>query len=214
MLMLSERVRQLGAGILTSAGILGIVVGLAAQRSIANLLVGLQIAVTQPIRIDDVVIIENEWGRIEEITSTYVAVRLWDLRRLMVPLTYFIEKPFQNWTRTSAEVLGTVYLYTDYRVDVEAVRRELLKILRESELWDGRVWGFQVTDAKESVLELRALMSASDASKAWDLRCAVREKLVLYMQRYHSSCLPRFRVQVEPAGPEEVTDSGGKTGGC
>ena len=206
MLMLSDKVRQLGTGILTSAGVLGIVVGLAAQRSIANLLVGLQIAVTQPIRIDDVVIIENEWGRIEEITSTYVAVRLWDLRRLVVPLTYFIEKPFQNWTRTSAEILGTVFLYTDYGVDVEAVRRELLNILQRSALWDGKVWGLQVTNARESGLELRALMSAADASMAWDLRCEVREKLVLFLQRNHLSSLPRFRVEMRPAADGEAAD--------
>lgn len=203
MLMLSDKVRQLGTGILTSAGVLGIVVGLAAQRSIANLLVGLQIAVTQPIRIDDVVIIENEWGRIEEITSTYVAVRLWDLRRLVVPLTYFIEKPFQNWTRASAEILGTVFLYTDYGVDVEALRRELLNILQQSPLWDGKVWGLQVTSARESGLELRALMSAADASMAWDLRCEVREKLVLFLQRHHPSSLPRFRVEMRPPADGE-----------
>ncbi|MCU0574384.1 MAG: mechanosensitive ion channel family protein [Syntrophobacteraceae bacterium] len=206
MLMLSDRVRQLGTGILTSAGVLGIVVGLAAQRSIANLLVGLQIAVTQPIRIDDVVIIENEWGRVEEITSTYVTVRLWDLRRLVVPLTYFIEKPFQNWTRTSAEILGTVFLHTDYGVDVEAVRRELLSILQRSALWDGKVWGLQVTNARESGLELRALMSAADASMAWDLRCEVREKLVLFLQKNHPSSLPRFRVEMRPPAGGEPAD--------
>lgn len=201
-LMLSEKVRQLGTGILTSAGILGIVVGLAAQRSIANLLVGLQIAVTQPVRIDDVVVIEKEWGRIEEITSTYVAVRLWDLRRLMVPLSYFIEKPFQNWTRTSAEIIGTVYLHTDYLVNVEVLRQELLKILHQSTLWNGRVCALQVTDARKDGLELRALMSASDASKAWDLRCEVREKLVLFLQENCPSSLPRVRVEMETSQQE------------
>ena len=212
MLMLSEKVRQLGTSILASAGILGIVVGLAAQRSIANLLVGLQIAVTQPIRIDDVVVIENEWGRIEEITSTYVAVKLWDLRRLIVPLTYFIEKPFQNWTRTSAAILGTVYIYTDYRADVDALRRELLRILQSSKIWDGKVWGLQVTNAKEQGLELRALMSARDASRAWDLRCEVREKLVLFLQTNFPSSLPRVRLELGATGHE--ADEGVKRGAC
>lgn len=197
-LMLFEKVRQLGASILTSAGILGVVVGLAAQRSIANLLVGLQIAITQPMRIDDVVIVENEWGRIEEITSTYVAIRLWDLRRLIAPLTYFTEKPFQNWTRTSAEILGTVYLYTDYTIPVEAVRKELLRVLKESELWDGKVWGLQVTNATENAVELRALMSAADASMAWDLRCEVREKLIAFIRSAFPQSLPRKRAEIAP----------------
>lgn len=202
MLMLFDKVRQLGAGILTSAGIAGVVVGFAAQRSLANLLVGIQIAITQPIRIDDVVIVENEWGKIEEITSTYAVVRIWDLRRLIVPLTYFTEKPFQNWTRTSAEILGTVYLYTDYGIPVEALRGELERVLENSPRWDGKVCGLQVTDAREKCLELRALMSASDASLAWDLRCEVREALITFIQERFPEYLPKTRAEIRPDGAE------------
>jgi hypothetical protein len=163
MLMVFESVRQFGASILASAGIAGIIIGFAAQRSIATLLAGFQIALTQPIRVDDVVIVENEWGRIEEITLTYVVVRIWDLRRLIVPITHFIEQPFQNWTRVSADILGTVFLYVDYTVPVDALRAELTRILRRRALWDGKVNVLQVTDAKEHTLEVRALASAADA---------------------------------------------------
>ena len=197
MLMVFERLRQMGASLLASAGIVGMVIGLAAQRSIANLLVGLQIAFTQPIRLDDVVIVENEWGRIEEITSTYAVVRLWDLRRLIVPLTYFTEKPFQNWTRVSADLLGTVFLYVDYAVRVEAVRSELHEILKQSKLWDGKVWNLQVTDSKPQGMELRALMSAANASAAWDLRCQVRERLVTFLQERYPESFPKLRAELK-----------------
>jgi small-conductance mechanosensitive channel len=195
-LMTFEKVRQLGTTILASAGVVGIVVGMAAQRTIATFIAGIQIAITQPIRVDDVVIVENEWGRIEEITLTYVVVRIWDLRRLIVPITYFIEKPFQNWTRISADILGTVYLYTDYTVPVDAVREELQKILKESDHWDGKVCGLVVTNATEQTLELRALMSATDASLAWDLRCEVREKLIEFIKREYPEALPRVRAEL------------------
>jgi small-conductance mechanosensitive channel len=204
MLMVFDAVRQLGTSILASAGVAGIIVGFAAQRSIATVLAGFQIAMTQPIRLDDVVIVENEWGRIEEITLTYVVVLIWDQRRLIVPINYFIEKPFQNWTRISADLLGTVYLYTDYTVPVSALREELDRILAGTKLWDGRVKGIQVTDAKENVLEVRVLVSAADASAAWDLRCLVREKLVDFLQRTHPDSLPRTRAEVsrgQPARP-------------
>ncbi len=193
-LMVFEPVRQLGTSILASAGIAGIIVGLAAQRSIATLLAGLQIAITQPIRLDDVVIVEGEWGRVEDITLTYVMVRIWDLRRLVVPITYFIEQPFQNWTHRSADVLGTVFLQVDYTVPVEAVRDELGRILTASPLWDGKVNVLQVTEARERTIELRALASASDASRAWDLRCEVREKLVAFIREHYPETLPRVRV--------------------
>ena len=193
MLMVFEPVRQFGASILASAGIAGIVIGFAAQRSIATLLAGFQIALTQPIRVDDVVIVENEWGRIEDITLTYVVVRIWDLRRLVVPITYFIERPFQNWTRASAELLGSVLLYVDYTVPVEAVRAELTRILESSGFWDGKVNTLQVTDMKEHTLELRALASAVDASLAWDLRCEIRERLVSFLQERYPDSLPRVR---------------------
>jgi hypothetical protein len=181
---------------LASAGIVGLVIGFATQKTVSTVLAGLQIAITQPIRVDDVVIVENEWGRIEEITLTYVVVRLWDLRRLVVPITYFIEKPFQNWTRVSADLMGTVSIYSDYTLPVQSLREELHSILRASNLWDGRVWGLQVTGATERALELRALMSASDASSAWDLRCDVREKLVAFIQNKYPESLPRLRAEL------------------
>jgi small-conductance mechanosensitive channel len=196
MLMTFERVRVLGTSILASAGIAGIIVGLAAQRSIATWLAGLQIAITQPIRLDDVVIVESEWGRVEEITLTYVVVRIWDLRRLIVPITYFLEKPFQNWTRVSADILGTVFLYVDYTIPIQTVREELRRILESSEQWDGRVCVLQVTNASERTVELRALMSAPDASSAWELRCKVREKLIEFVQRNYPNALPKVRAEI------------------
>ncbi len=199
-LMTFEKVRQLGTTILASAGIIGIVVGIAAQKTIGTFIAGLQIAISQPIRIDDVVIVENEWGRIEEITLTYVVVRIWDQRRLIVPVTYFIEKPFQNWTRISADILGTVFIYTDYSVPIDVVRQQLQKILNESELWDKRVCVLQVTNTSEKTIELRALMSAADASTAWGLRCLVREKLVEFLRDKYPSALPKIRAELESAG--------------
>jgi len=197
MLMVFQPVRQLGTAMIASAGVAGIVIGFAAQKSLGTLLAGFQIAMTQPIRIDDVVIVEGEWGKIEEITLTYVVVCIWDLRRLVVPITYFIEKPFQNWTRTSADLLGTVFLQVDYGVPVEAVREELTRILEASPNWDRKVNVLQVTDAKERTLELRALASSSDASRSWDLRCEVREKLVAFMQKNYPDSLPRLRTTLE-----------------
>ena len=201
MLMVFEAVRQFGTSILASAGIAGIIIGFAAQRSIATLLAGLQIAITQPIRLDDVVIVENEWGKIEDITLTYVTVRIWDQRRLIVPITYFIEQPFQNWTRTSAEILGTVFFHVDYRVPLDAIRAEFERILRVSPYWDGKVQVVQVTEAREHTLEIRALASAADASLAWDLRCEVREKLVEFLQREHPGSLPRVRAELHAEAP-------------
>jgi small-conductance mechanosensitive channel len=197
MLMVFQSVRQLGTAMIASAGVAGIVIGFAAQKSLGTLLAGFQIAMTQPIRIDDVVIVEGEWGKIEEITLTYVVVAIWDLRRLVVPITYFIEKPFQNWTRTSADILGSVFLQVDYGVPVDAVRAELTRILESSANWDRKVNVLQVTDAKERTLELRALASSSDASKSWDLRCEVREKLVAFVQQNYPGSLPRVRATLE-----------------
>jgi small-conductance mechanosensitive channel len=194
MLMTFPRVRQLGTTILASAGIIGIVVGMAAQRTIGTFIAGLQIAFTQPIRVDDVVIVENEWGRIEEITLTYVVVKIWDLRRLIVPITYFIEKPFQNWTRTSADILGTVFIYVDYTVPIDAVREELHRILKESQFWDSKVCVLQVTNTTERTVELRALASAADASSAWSLRCEIREKLIEFVRNKYPQTLPKLRV--------------------
>jgi small-conductance mechanosensitive channel len=199
MLMVFESVRQFGASILASAGIAGIIIGFAAQRSIATLLAGFQIALTQPIRVDDVVIVENEWGRIEDITLTYVVVRIWDLRRLVLPISYFLEQPFQNWTRASADILATVFLHVDYTAPLDAIREELTRILRASACWDGKVNVLQVTEAREHTLEIRALASAADASLAWDLRCEVREKLVAFLQQHHPDSLPRMRASLSTA---------------
>lgn len=203
-LMVFDPVRQLGTAILASAGVAGIVVGFAAQRSIATLLAGFQIALTQPIRIDDVVIVEGEWGRIEEITLTYVVVKIWDLRRLILPITYFLEKPFQNWTRSSADLLAYVFLYVDYDVPLDAVREKLTQILEASPLWDRKVNVLQVTDATEHSVQIRALASAADASKAWDLRCDIREKLLRFLQQRYPASLPRLRVMQDAADPRPV----------
>ena len=195
-LMSFKEVRQLGTTILASAGVIGIVMGIAAQRSIATFIAGLQIAITQPIRIDDVVIVENEWGRIEEITLTYVVVRIWDLRRLVVPITYFIEKPFQNWTRTSAHILGTVFLYVDYTVSVQRVRQELHRLLQSNDRWDREAWNLQITNLTEKTVELRALMSAQNASDAWNLRCEIREGLLNFIQTSYPQSFPKIRAEV------------------
>lgn len=202
MLMTFPAVRHLGVSLLASAGIVGVVAGLAAQRTIGNLIAGLLIAWTQPIRLDDVVVVEGEWGWIEEIGWTHVVVRIWDLRRLVLPLSYFLEKPFQNWTRQSAEILGTVFVYTDYIVPVDELRKALRGILDSSGLWDGNVCALQVTGATERGIELRALMSATDSPTAWDLRCYVREKLVEFLRTHYPESLPRTRAVV--AGPPAV----------
>ncbi len=193
MLMTFPSIRHVGITLFASAGLAGLVAGMAARSTLSNLLAGVQIALTEPIRIDDVVIVEGEWGWIEEIGTTYVVVRIWDLRRLVVPLSYFIEHPFQNWTRVTADLLGTVFVYADYTVPVEEVRAELLRILQASGMWDGKVWGLQVTDASEHTIQLRALMSAPDSGSAWDLRCHVREKLIAFLQQRHPESLPRLR---------------------
>lgn len=190
-------VENVGASLLASAGIAGIVVGMAARPALSNLLASLQLALTQPIRLDDVVIVEGEWGRIEEITNTYVVVKIWDLRRLVVPLSHFIEHPFQNWTRSTSKVLGTVFVSVDYTMPIESVREALHRILQSSSLWDGEVWNLQVVESTDRTLQLRALMSASDAGKAWDLRCYVREHLVRYLCDEHSSHLPRTRAELQ-----------------
>jgi small-conductance mechanosensitive channel len=195
-LMRFEEVQQWGATILASAGIVGLIIGFAAQKTLSTLVAGFQIAFTQPIRIDDVIIAENEWGRIEEITLTYVVMRIWDQRRLIIPINYFIEKPFQNWTRSTAELLGTVYLYCDYTIPLENVRVKLREICEASPRWDKKVCMLQITDSKETTLELRILVSAADSSSAWDLRCEVREKLITYIQENFEQHLPKVRASL------------------
>ena len=205
-LMSIPSIRQIGVTLFASAGIAGIVAGLAARPALTNLFAGVQLALTQPVRIDDVVIVEGEWGWIEEIRVTFVVVRIWDLRRMVVPLSYFIERPFQNWTRTKADILGTVVLYVDYTVPVQRVRDELHGILQADDLWDGQVWGLQVTDARERTVELRALMGARNSGDAWNLRCHVREQLIDFLQREYPGSLPRLRAEL-PEKLEKVADT-------
>jgi len=193
-LMTFNEIRRIGVSIIASAGVTGIILGFAAQKIIGGVLAGVQLAFTQPIRLDDVVVVENEWGRIEEINLTYVVVRIWDQRRLILPTTYFIEKPFQNWTRTSAEILGTVFIYTDYNVPFEELRKELTRLLQNCKYWDGKVNVLQVTNSTEKTVEIRALVSAIDSSTAWDLRVYIRENLIRFLQENYPDSLPKSRV--------------------
>jgi small-conductance mechanosensitive channel len=208
-LMTFDAVRQYGVTLFASAGVAGIIAGLAARPVLSNFLAGVQLAVAQPIRIDDAIIVENEAGNVEEITFSYVVVRLWDLRRMVVPLSYFIEKPFQNWTRTGGELIGTVFLYVDHTAPVDAIRDKLTEIVARSKLWNGKVVSLQVSDCKETTIELRALVSANNAAAAWDLRCEVREKLIDFLQREYPSALPRRRneaVETAAAKSNEAHD--------
>src|SRR5579883_201717 len=200
-LMTIGAVRQVGVSLFASAGVAGIVAGLAARPVLSNLVAGIQLAMTQPIRIEDAVIVENEWGWIEEITSTCVVVRLWDLRRMIVPLSYFMEKPFQNWTREGAAIIGSVLLYLDYTAPIGAIRQKAAQLAAESKLWNRKVVNVQVTDVtKQNTIEVRVLVSADNASAAWDLRCEIREKLVDFLRAEHSYALPRSRGEtVQPA---------------
>lgn len=198
-----ESMRKIGTGLLTGVGIGGIIVGFAAQTSLGNLLAGFQIAFTQPIRIDDVLVVEGEWGRVEEITLTYVVLKIWDERRLILPINYFIQKPFQNWTRTSADILGTVFLYMDHTVPVDAIREEFERLIITTNLWDKRVKVVQVTDVKEHTIEIRVLMSASTSSNAFDLRCFIRENLITFIQKNYPGSLPRSRNDISNLGELE-----------
>ena len=189
-----EEIREIGIGIFASAGVAGIIIGLSAQKVVGALLAGIQIAITQPFRIDDAVVVEKEWGWIEEINLTYVVIRLWDKRRLVLPSTYFLEKPFQNWTRTNADIIGSVFLYTDYTISFDAMREELTKVLKSTDLWDGQVNVLQVTDSKEHTVEVRILVSAKNSPTAWDLRVYVREKMIEFIQKNYPESLPRTRV--------------------
>jgi len=195
-LMTFSEIRKIGISIIASAGLTGIILGLAAQKLIGGILAGIQLAITQPIRLDDVVVVENEWGRIEEINLTYVVVRIWDQRRLILPSNYFIEKPFQNWTRTTAEILGTVLIYTDYNVPVEEIRKETTRLLKNCEYWDGKTNVVQITNASEKTVEVRILVSAADSSAAWDLRVYLREHLIKFLQENYPENLPHSRIKI------------------
>jgi small-conductance mechanosensitive channel len=202
-LMLFDPVRQFGTSILASAGIAGIAIGFAAQRTLGNLLAGIQIALTQPLLIDDIVVVEGEFGQIEEITLTYVTVRTWDLRRMILPITNFVEKPFQNWSRVSTDLLGVVVLYVDCQAPIGELRKELKRLVENNPKWDRKVCGLQVTDTKQTTIEVRALVSASDPGKVFDLRSEVREGLIKFLCRNHPESLPRQR-SVEEAPDEET----------
>jgi small-conductance mechanosensitive channel len=207
-LMSIPSIRHIGVSIFASAGIAGLALGLAARPALSNLIAGIQIALTQPIRLEDAVVVEGEWGWIEEIHMTYVVVRVWDLRRLILPISYFIEKPFQNWTRTTADIIGSVMLYMDYSVSVDEIRAEFSRVLRESKFWDGKVEVVHVTDCTEKSMQIRLLMSAGNSPDAWELRCEVRERLLAYLQRHHPACLPRLRVATLTREPgNTVTNS-------
>ncbi|PRD48095.1 mechanosensitive ion channel family protein [Sphingobacterium haloxyli] len=189
-----ESMQKIGAGLLTGVGVGGIIIGFAAQKSLGNLLAGFQIAFTQPLRMDDVVIVEGEWGRVEEINLTYVVVNIWDKRRLVLPINYFIEKPFQNWTRTTAEILGTVFIYTDFTIPIQQLRDKLTALLTGHPLWDGKVNVLQVTDFKERTMEIRCLMSCRNSGDAFDLRCYVREQMIQYVQSNFPESLAKIRI--------------------
>lgn len=198
-LMSFDTIRQLGISLFASAGIAGIVAGLAARPMLENLIAGVQLALTQPLRIEDAVVINNEWGWVEEINSIYIVVRLWDWRRQVVPLSYIFQNPFTNWTRNSSSIIGTVHVYADYTLPMDAVRARATQIVQEARLWDGQVVNVQVTDARADVIEVRVLASASDSSRAWDLRCEIREKLIAYIRDTYPGALPRRRWQESPA---------------
>jgi small-conductance mechanosensitive channel len=188
-------IRNVGVSLFASAGIAGLAVGLAARPALGNLIAGIQIALTQPFRLEDAVVVEGEWGWIEEISMTFVVVRIWDLRRLVLPISYFIERPFQNWTRTTADILGSVMLHVDYRTPVDEIRAEFERGVRASSHWDGKVAVVHVTDCDETTMQIRLLMSAGDSPAAWELRCEIRERMIAYMQREHPQWLPRVRLE-------------------
>jgi small-conductance mechanosensitive channel len=197
-LMTFESVKQYGVSLFASAGAAGLILGLAARPLLSNLIAGVQIAITQPIRIEDAVIIENEWGWVEDIASTYVVIRLWDWRRMVVPLSYFIERPFQNWTRDTQSLIGAIAFHVDYCTDVSKIRQRLEQAVRESKLWDGAVVNLQVIEASPRAIELRALVSARSAPQSWDLRCEIREKLLAFIREEMPEAFPRERAMVSP----------------
>lgn len=193
-------VRKFGTTILAGAGVAGIIIGFALQKSLVNLFAGIQIAFTQPIKIDDAVVVENEWGWIEEINLTYVVVRIWDLRRLVLPITYFTENAFQNWTRNNAQILGSVFLYLDYSMPLEPLRKHFEKVLSETKLWDQQTQVLQVTDTTDKTMTIRMLMTAQNSPTAWDLRCYVREKMIEFIQQNYPQSLPQVRATLTDSG--------------
>jgi small-conductance mechanosensitive channel len=209
MLLTIPNVRAIGTSVLASAGVAALVIGMAMKPTLSNIIAGIQIALTQPIRIEDAVIVDNgsgiDWGWIEEINITYVVVRTWDWRRLVLPISYFIEHPFQNWTKKTAQLIGSIYLYVDYTVPVDELRKELDRLVKSTKLWRGEVVVLQVSDVKEYTIELRALADARTAGEAWDLRCYIREGLIKYLQEHYPQSLPKTRAELE--GLPELTNA-------
>ncbi|MCC9192306.1 mechanosensitive ion channel family protein [Arthrobacter sp. zg-Y916] len=204
-LLTIEEVRALGAGLLASAGLLSIVAGLAVQSTLGNVFAGLQLAFTDAIRVDDVVVVEGQWGTIEEITMTYVVVHIWDDRRLILPSTYFTSTPFENWTRTQSAILGTVELDLDWDAPIGELRSELKRVLAGTDLWDGRTGVLQITDAIKGLVRVRILVSAPDSGTLFDLRCLVRESMVSFLQQNHPAALPRQRFEALEGGVRELS---------
>ncbi len=198
-LMVFPTVRQYGVSLLASAGAAALVVGLAARPVLSNLIAGIQIAITQPFRVEDAVVINGQWGWIEDITATYVVVRIWNWQRMVVPLAWLLENPFQNWTRESAELIGAVHWNVDYTVPVPKLRNKLIEIVHSTKLWSGKVVVLQVTHALPTTITLRALVSARNSGEAWDLRCYVREKMIDYLQAEYPGTLPKQRINIEPS---------------
>ena len=199
--LLFQQLRAIGVSLLASAGVAGVILGFAAQKTLGNLFAGVVIALTQPVRLEDAVVVEGEWGWIEEITLVYVVVRLWDLRRLVLPISYLLENPFQNWTRTSANIIGTVMLYADYALPIEPLRAKLKTVVAGTPLWDGKVQNVQVTDITEQTMQVRILVSAADSPTAWDLRCLVREQMIAFIRSEYPDCLPKRRGALEALSP-------------
>ena len=202
------RIWHYGSGLLASAGVASIILATAAKSTVANFLAGLQIAITEPIRIDDVVVVQGEWGRVEEINSAYVVIKVWDLRRLIVPLSYFIENSFQNWTRESADIMGTSFLYVDYSIPVEDLRQQLNTIVHPSHLWDQKVCGLQVTNLTEHSMEIRCLVSSRNASENFDLRCLVREQMTAWIQQHHPAAFPTTRIAAMSGSISNLQEQG------
>lgn len=212
-LMTFPTVRNIGTSLLASAGIAGIAIGFAAKSVLGNLMAGVQLALTQPLRLDDVLIVNGEYGRVEEISGTYVVMRLWDDRRQIVPLQWFIENPFENWTRTSSELLGTVFFWVGFGMPIDPLRTELRRLCEAAPEWDQRVCGLQVTDSTDNAVQLRALVSAVNSGKAFDLRCRIREGLFAYIQAHHPEHFPSQRTELQGAAPafaRAFRDAGGR----
>lgn len=199
-------VRTIGASLLASAGVLGIVAGIAGQSTLGNVIAGLQVTFSDALRLDDVVVVQGEWGRIEQISLTYVVVMIWDERRLVLPVSYFVTTPFENWTRTSAQILGSVHIYLDYTVPIDELRAEIKRFLETQLLWDRRVFTLQVVEVTEMTMQIRVLVSAATSGASWDLRCAVREHVITYVRDHHPDALPRLRLHDSPPCADTLDD--------